>query len=69
MPDLTGTFVADHAGTNGSPWAAGFCKELTVRGVCNSPEHLIADTGRMFRDVLKDDTKLFLGIVLFKFLP
>ena len=68
MPDLTRTFVADHTGSDRCPRMADFRKELAIRRLGDSPEHLIADTGSMFADMFKYYTEFFLCIVLFKLL-
>ena len=68
VPDLTGTFVTDHTGSDRCPRMADFRKEFAIRRLGDSPEHLITDTGSMFGDMFKFYTKLFLCIVLFKLL-
>ena len=68
VPDLTGTFVADHTGPDRCPRVADFRKELAIRRLGDSPENLIADTGSMFADMSEHNTELFLCIILFKLL-
>ena len=68
MPDLTGTFVADHTGSDRCPWMADFRKELAIRRLGDSSEDLIADASSMFGDMSEHYTELFLCIVLFKLL-
>ena len=64
MPDFTGTFVADHTGSDRCPGIADFGKEPAIRRLGDSSENLIADTGIMFADMSKHNTELFLCIVL-----
>ena len=63
VPDLAGTFMADHAGTDRGSRVADFPKELAVGRLGNPPENLVADTGRMFADMPEHNSELFLGIV------
>ena len=69
MPDLAGTFVADHAGSDRCSWMADFRKEPAVRRLGYSPENPVAYTGTMFTDMAEHNTELFLCIILLKFRP
>ena len=60
--------MAHHAGTDRRSRGAYFCKEPAVRRLCDPPENLVTDTGRMFGDVPELNTELFLCIVVFKLL-
>ena len=55
-------------GPTGDSRGAYFCKEPAVRWLCDPPENLVTDTGRMFGDVPEYNTELFLRIVLLKLL-
>jgi hypothetical protein len=69
MPDLTGSFVAHHAGPDGAPWCAHSVKESAVRRLSNSPKHFVTNACRMFAYRFEFNPKFFLGIILLEFLP
>ena len=66
LPYLAGTFMAYHAGTYRGPRCADLAKQPAIRGISNTPEHLVTDTGRVFGDMLKFYREFFLCIILFK---
>ena len=69
MPDLTGSLVAHHAGTDRGPGSAYPVKKFAVGRLRDTPEYLVTDTCRMFTDWFEFNAVLFLCIILLKFRP
>ena len=63
MPDLTGSFVADHAGTDRSARSADLRKEPAIGRPGDAAQHFIADAGRMLIHVPDRDIELLLRVV------